>query len=74
MKAKRVEERPRPGEMHKRKVWPDLKKDVNTYSPSVRVVSSRTTHLVQMPFSEHLHSANLAGSYDTCLSLFPDGE
>jgi len=26
MMVKRVEERPRPGETHKRKVWPDLKK------------------------------------------------
>jgi len=33
-------------------------KGVNTYSPSVRIVSSRTTHLVQTPFSEHLRSAN----------------
>jgi len=74
MMAKRVEEHPRPGEMHKCKVWPDLKKGVNTYSPSVRIVSSRTTHLVQTPFSEHLRSANLAGSYDTCLSFLPDGE
>jgi len=30
MMAKRVEEHPRPGETHKRKVWlADLKKDVN---------------------------------------------
>jgi len=74
MMAKRVEEHPRLGEMHKRKAWPDLKKDVNTYSPSVRIVSSRTTYLVHKPFSKHLRSANLVGSYDTCLSFFPDGE